>query len=289
MNEQDQFRRFFFENLGIRGEIIHLTATFEAVRGTTDYPEPVANLLGQALAAVVLLGGTIKFQGSLILQIQGPGPVTTLVAQTTHQLAVRGLAHWRGIPAGSTLASSFGDGRLILTIQQNGRDPYQGIVALEGCSLAHSLENYFRQSEQLPTRLWLFADGRRAAGMLLQKLPGGESREEDWTRINCLADTLTRQELLSLPDEALLYRLFHEEHVRLLEPEPVVFRCSCSRARIESVLLAMGSGEAGAILDTEGEIAVDCEFCNRHYRFDRVDVSALFRNAPAIKPMSTRH
>ena len=288
MNKPDFFQRFLFENLGIRGELVRLEDAWTLARNTHDYPPAVASLLGQALAGSVLLSGTIKFQGSLILQVQGPGPITTLVAQATNRLTIRGLAHWRDTPTGSTLNELVGDGRLVMTIQQEGREPYQGIVALEGDTLAESIERYFAQSEQLPTRLWLFADGQRAGGLFVQALPKQHWAEEDWRRIGFLAETLSERELLDLPAEDLLFRLFHEERVRLLEAEPVAFRCNCSRERIGGVLTALGQVEIQSILADHVAISVACEFCNRRYAFDSVDIGALFGPGPRTAAPATR-
>ena len=276
MRHFDTFERFYFEELGIRGELVRLESTWASARGETSYPDIIEPQLGQALAAVLLLSGTIKFEGSLILQVQGGKPITTLVAQATHLRTVRGLAHWQGLPEGDSLPELFGDSRLVLSIQNEGHDPYQGIVALEGSSLSQALESYFSLSEQLPTRLWLFADSHRAGGLFLQTLPGNETEQEDWNRVCHLASTVTKNELLNLPSHELLFRLFHEERVRLLDPEPVSFRCNCSRTRIEGVLLAMGEEETTAIIEKEGLVSVSCDFCNRNYQFDRVDIAAIF-------------
>jgi molecular chaperone Hsp33 len=276
MSEYDSFQRFLFEDLGIRGELVRLDSSWEAVRTHHAYPPVVAAQLGQALAAVVLLSATIKFKGSLILQAQSSGPLKTLVAQATHNRSIRGLAHWEGPVDEGNLAEIYGAGRLVLTIQNEGSEPYQGIVALEGSGLAEAIQTYFTLSEQLATRLWLAADQQRAAGLFIQELPSGQHSAGDWERIACLAETVTNTELLQLPAEELLYRLFNEEQVRLFEPEPVVFRCSCSRERIEGMLLSMGRQEVQGIVEDQGAVEVDCEFCNRHYHFDRVDVGALF-------------
>lgn len=276
MNGNDSFQRFLFEDLGIRGEWVRLDASWRAIRAHHDYPPAVGSQLGQALAAAVLLSGTIKFKGSLILQAQSSGPLRTLVAQATHTRTIRGLAHWEGSVEAGPLEQVFGSGRLVLTIQSEGADPYQGIVALEGNRLADAIQSYFALSEQLATRLWLAADGERAAGLFIQELPSGQKREGGWERVGFLADTVTEAELLRLPAEELLYRLFNEEKVRLFEPEPVSFRCNCSRERIEGVLLAMGRQEVESVIEERGALEIDCEFCNRHYHFDRVDIGALF-------------
>lgn len=277
MSDQDHLRRFLFEELGVRGELVHMDASWQSVLAHHDYPEAVRGQLGQALAAALLLSATIKFEGALILQAQGDGPLHTLVAQATHRRTVRGLARWEGeLKAGASLAEMYGQGRLVLTLQNEGAEPYQGIVSLEGGNLAEALQTYFEQSEQLPTRFWLAADGNRAVGLFLQELPGQRKTEDGWNRLNHLADTVTEPELLNLPVDVLLRRLFHQEDLRVFDPEPVAFRCSCSRERIESVLKVMGREEVEASIQAEGNITVDCEFCNRQYRFDLVDVEALF-------------
>lgn len=288
MTDGDSLQRFLFDAHGVRGEIVHLDATWKAVLQTHDYPPAVADQLGRALAAAALLSATIKIEGSLILQIQGEGPLTVLVAQATHERTLRGLAHWRGdVPKGE-LRDVFGEGHLAMTADASGGERYQGVVALEGRSLAEALEAYFSRSEQLPTRLWLAADAHRAVGMLLQRLPDATSAEDDWDRVLTLAGTLTDEELLSLPSDDLLYRLFHEERVRVLESEPVSFRCGCSRERMADALRTLGRAEAESIIAEQGQIHADCDFCNRSYRFDAVDVAAVFADAAVEAPASTQ-
>lgn len=295
MSDTDRLYRFVFDHLGIRGNLVHLDATWRAVLGTHPYPDAVRDLLGEALAAVTLLASTIKFQGSLILQAQGSGPLRTLVAQTTHEHLVRGLARWEGeVPAQGTLQERCGAGHLALTIKRDGAEPYQGIVPLEGADLANAIERYFRDSEQLPTRLWLTAGEQRTAGLLLQRLPGegpdtGVMSDEDWQRIGLLADTLTREELTGLPTADLLYRLFNEESIRLFEPEPIAFRCGCSRLRIEETLKVLGPAEVDDIIAEEGSLSVTCEFCNRTYAFDAVDARQLFAEHTRHAPSAAQH
>lgn len=274
--DPDSLHRFLFEEAGARGELIYLDATWRAVLDIQDYPPPVRRQLGEAMAAVLLLASTIKMEGSLILQAQGTGPLHTLVAQATHQRTVRGLARWEGEVPDGDLPAAFGQGQLALTIDPSGGKRYQGIIPLEGKNLSAALEGYFAASEQLPTRLWLAAGDLRSAGMLLQRLPSEGGAAEDWERIGMLAQTLTRRELLELPAAQLLYRLFNEERVRLFESEPVAFRCTCSRQRVEDTLRALGRTEVEETLAEQGAIEVDCEFCNRSYRFDRVDALKLF-------------
>ncbi len=288
MHDQDQLFRFTFEQLGVRGELVQLAASWRAVVDRHDYPPPVGKQLGQALASVLLLSGTIKFKGSLILQIHGDGPLGTLVAQATNERTLRGMAHWRAEVPDAELAEVFGSGRLVLSADR-GSERYQGVVGLSGANLASALEGYFQQSEQIATRLFLATDGERAAGLLLQRMPSEHGADEDWNRIGILAETVTDAELLGLPAVELLRRLFHEERVRLYEPEPVAFRCQCSAERIESALRAMGRVEVDDIIAEQGEVLAHCEFCNREYRFDRVDAEHLFAaGAMPIDP-DTRH
>jgi molecular chaperone Hsp33 len=288
--EPDSLHRFVFERLGVRGELVRLDASFRAVLDRHPYPDPVQRPLGEALAAVMLLTATLKFEGSLILQAQGEGPLRTLVAQGTHQRTIRGLARWDGDdlpdadPDGD-LERLFGTGRLVLTLDPDNGERYQGIVPLEGRSLGDAIEAYFSQSEQLPTRLWLAVDGGSAVGLMLQRTPGGSVDDDGWNRTTLLADTVTDHELLGLPAMDLLRRLFHEEDVRLFEREPVAFRCGCSRGRIAETLRALGRVEVDAMIDEMGAIDVTCEFCNRDYSFDAVDARELF--ADAVVPAGT--
>lgn len=289
MATSDFFQRFYFESLGIRGEIVRLNESWKQTQGITRYPSQVAAMLGESLCATVLLSGTIKFQGSLILQIQSTGPVKTIVAQTTHQRTIRGLAHWTPDLASNDFQHLLSEGRLVITIQNQNHEPYQGIVAVEGHSIAETLESYFQQSEQLPTRLWLDADADIATGIFLQILPDKDRTADDWNRILHLTETLTREELRELPSEQLLYRLYNEEDVRIIEPEPVLFRCSCDRERIETVLLTLGADEVEDILNREGAVEVHCDFCNRLYRFDKVDIGALYNDKATFRHPHPSH
>jgi molecular chaperone Hsp33 len=275
--EADVLRRLLIETAGVRGALVHLDRSWAAVLDRHPYPEAVRGPLGEALAAVSLLSSTIKFDGSLILQIEAAGPIRTLVVQATDRRTLRGLARWHGdVPASTALAELFGEGRVVLTATAPGGERYQGVVSLEGATLAGALERYFAQSEQLPTRVWLAAGLDRAAGLLLQAVPGEDLGGEGWERATALAATVSRNELLALPAETLLYRLFHEERVRLFDAEPVAFRCGCSRERIERLLVSLGREEVESIVAEQGAVEVTCEFCNRRYRLDAVDAAMLF-------------
>ena len=276
MRERDSLHRFIIENSKVRGELVHLDATWQAIVERSDYPPVVKRQLGDALAAIALLAATIKFKGALILQIRGDGPLHMLVVQATHENTLRGIARWHDdVPDGS-LQDIFGNANIVITIEPEFGDPYQGIIALQGDNLAAAIEAYFMQSEQLPTRLWLASDDHACAGFLLQELPGKQNDPHDWEHHEHLAATLTAEEILSLQAKDLLHRLFHEEDVRLFESDPLSFRCTCSRERIEAVLLSLGPVEVHDIIEKEGNVSVDCEFCNAHYEFDTVDVEAIF-------------
>lgn len=292
MVDGDQLRRFLFEHSPVRGYLVRLDASWRATIEHHAYPHAVRDVLGEAMAATALVASTLKFDGQLTLQVQGDGPMHLLVTQCSNALALRGVARHRGEVAAGTLAEMTGDGRVTVTLESDDRETrYQGVVPLLGHGLAEGLQEYFERSEQVPTRLWLAADGERAAGLLLQKLPAGSTAsaeddpqaralaEELWERVGLLAGTLTSRELLGLPDTTLLRRLFHEEDVRFFDPVPVSFRCSCSRERTSALLRALGRQEAEEIIAQDGEVRVTCEFCNRAYRFDAVDVGALFSSS----------
>lgn len=290
MSDADTLQRFVFENSNVRGDFIHLRASYQAVRERATYPDLIAEQLGQALAASALLSATIKFGGSLIMQIQSSGPLNLLVAQCTHDRHLRGLAHWQDVVHEGTLPQMYGNGRLVITIDNAHNDErYQGIVSLEGDTLAEALETYFTQSEQLETRLWLVADQHQAVGMLLQRLPGPDVDDDLWQRVEALGATLTVEEMLQLPTREILRRLFHEEDVRLHDAEPVSFRCSCSREKIVNMLRGLGQEESNAILTEQGKIEVTCEFCNASYRFDTVDVEEIFTSDVPPPESSSRH
>ncbi len=237
-------------------------------------------MLGEAVAASLLLSATIKFEGVLSLQMQGDGPVHLMLAQCTSGLGVRALARYREpgaeVEAGSGM---FGAGNLTVTLENDDRTQrYQGIVPITGDRLAESLQLYFENSEQLPTRLWLHADEAGASGMLLQRLPDADGPDvnDAWQRVQMLGDTLTPTELGQLADTEILHRLFNQDDVRLFDPAPVFFRCRCSRERVAGMLRSLGEQETRSVLKERGEVEVRCDFCNRAYLFDAVDVEQIF-------------
>lgn len=242
------------------------------------------------MAGSALLASTIKIQGSMTLQVNGDGPVRLLVSSCTSEGAIRGLVRWDGVVRGETLPALFGRGRLAITIDAAAENErYQGIVELTGERLADLVDAYFAQSEQLETRVWLAAGEANAAGMLLQKLPGEDAESDLWSRVRHLASTVTADELLTLSEQEILRRLFHEEDVRLRAGEVVAFRCGCSRATIQSLLIALGREEAESILREQQKIEATCEYCLERYDFDAIEVAALFSGTPGAPDPGTSH
>jgi molecular chaperone Hsp33 len=293
MSQQDTLHRFLFEGSPVRGELVRLDATWTTVLEKRAYPEPVRNVLGELMAAAALLASTLKFQGSLIMQIRGDGPVTLLVVECNSNGTLRATAKWRDVLNGGTPKELFGNSsQLVITIDpKQGKERYQGIVDLEGDSISEALENYMLRSEQLETRLWLAADDKQACGMLLQKLPHGSTDEdgEDWNRALHLADTLTRDELLELNPSEIVRRLYHEETIRMLPSNTLSFQCSCSRDRIVKTLRMMGPDDLNNLLAELGSVSVDCEFCSEHYEFDVVDIEQIFAASTQASAPSARH
>jgi molecular chaperone Hsp33 len=341
MHDRDCLHRFLFEQFPFRGHLVHLDAAWRALIEHREYPAAIRDTLGEAVAASLLLAATIKFDGVLSLQLQGDGPVHLLLAQCTSGLGVRGLARYREGDAGTDagggtelraetetgagaevgaraqarvthefgtrIGDLIGAGNLTVTLETDeGSQRYQGIVPVTGERLADSLQVYFENSEQLPTRLWLYADEHGASGMLLQRLPGlsvqaGEGAlagadpldaaaiDDAWHRVQLMGQTLTAEEMRSLSDADILHRLFNEDDVRLFEPSPVYFRCRCSRERVSGMLQGLGETETRSVLAERGEVEVRCDFCNRAYVFDAVDVAQLFNQGLATGSGSSVH
>ncbi len=309
MIHQDKLLRFSFDRLDIRGELVYLDRSWETILSRYAYPEPVRKQLGAALAAISLLSASVKFEGTMILQIQSEGPLKSLVTQITNTGNLRGIAKWQGeVPEGK-LKDVFGKGQMLISVIQDDGERYQSIVSLDGDTLPDALNAYFVQSEQLPSTFQLFVSDTRVAGLFLQSLPDStrkkkqeeqvlihsaesphdRDREEDWNRVNILASTLQESELFTLSPERLLTNLFHEEQVRLFEPKPLRFSCTCSREKVERTLIALGPEELKSILHDEGTIKVDCEFCNTHYEFSAEDVDKLGSTPVEIAPGTILH
>jgi len=293
LREVDRLRRFLFENAPLRGHWVRLEDSWMQAHEHQAHPPVVLRLLGEALAAVSLLAATLKFQGTLTLQIRGDGPLSLLITQCTHEQQLRGVAELREdavAPEDADLPTLVGAGQLVVTVDSQGDAPaWQGIVPLTGATLAECLQGYFETSEQLPTRLVLAADAHRVAGLLLQKLPapatageGEEGRLRDlWDEVVLLLGTLSPRELLDSEAPELLPRLFAEHDLRLFDAEPVRFQCRCSPERVAGLLQSLGEDEIRSLLAEEGVVRVTCEFCHRPYRYDAIDVAQLFLPTPA--------
>jgi len=301
----DTLLKFLFRDAPVRGEIVRLQASWRQMVALHRYPAPVTRLLGEMTAAAALLAANIKFDGALILQVQGNGPVRLLVVEVQPGMRLRATAKLRetaAIGEDATLqqlTNPNGDGRCAITLDPAGRhpgqQPYQGVVPLDGDTIAQVLENYLRRSEQIESKLWLAADENAAAGVLLQKLPqeGGAAARPDvdaWQRVGALTATLTRDELLALEAQALARRLYWEEQLEHFPPMQPRFECNCSRSRSGRMLLALGREEADSILAERGAVEITCDFCNARYAFDAVDVGQLFASgAMREADASTRH
>ncbi|KAB7623777.1 Hsp33 family molecular chaperone HslO [Alkalilimnicola sp. S0819] len=290
MSSPDHLYRFVFEHANVRGEFVQLEDAYQEVLRRREYPPVLRDLMGRGLAAAALLVATVKFRGSLVLQAQGEGPLSLFVVQAGSNGGLRAMARWEGELAERPLGELCTNGYLAITIDPEGEgERYQGIVGLQGEGLAEALDAYFRDSEQLETRVWLAADGERAAGLLVQRLPGDDPDEDAWNRAEKLAETVTEAELLALPVTELLHRLYHEEDLRLFDPVPHRFQCSCSRERVEGMLKSLGSEEVHDILTEQGAVEVACDYCGEGYRFDAVDVDAMFSGEPPTETPPTRH
>ncbi len=289
----DQLQRFVLERAGVNGTLVQLGPSWQEVAGRAAYPPALRDLLGEALAASAMLTGNIKLVGALSLEVKSSAALRLLFAECDDSGRLRGLARWSaGLPEPLAL-NDLPDGRMAITIGNVDRGQrYQGLVDLPHAGLAAVLENYFAQSEQLPARIVLAADGKHAAGLMLQRLPGtgghdGIDDADAWPRVLQLTATLAARELLDTPPEQLLYRLYHEEGVRLFPSRPLRFGCSCSRERVSAMLRALGRDEVEAALAAHGdEVEVTCEFCARVYTFDRIDAEHLLSGSAAAPATS---
>src|SRR5690554_1496491 len=286
-SSNDLLHRFMFDEYDIRGEIVTLGESYREVMRNNPYPASVKNLLGEFLAAASLLSSTLKFDGMIVLQARGEGPISTIMAECSNHQNLRGIVRLNPEQELSAaqqqtadMKDLLGNGVLAITIEPKKGERYQGIVPMDSDRLAGCLEHYFYQSEQLKTRLWFAADREFASGLLLQALPQQlntdlETNTEHWETLCALSDTITAEELLTLEHQDLLYRLFHEEAVRVFDPSTLHFACSCSRERTASALLSLGRDEVEELLVEQGNIEIDCQFCNQHYEFDAADVRDL--------------
>jgi molecular chaperone Hsp33 len=308
----DSLQVFVFDGAPVRGEIVNIRDSWQAILARKDYPPAVKKLLGDLVAAGVLLCGTLKFNGSMIIQAQGNGAVRLLVLECNEHLVIRATAKLNDDIDLSTLAEDAnlsdlinpdGQGRLVITLdpadRKPGQNPYQGIVALSDhgepvTSIAQAITLYMRDSEQLETRLWLASDEDSCGGLLLQRLPnmGGQLKMDDemaaegWSRLQMLSDTVTNEELLSLEPKVLMNRLYLDESahhgVRSFDERPIKFGCRCSRIKVADMLKMLGEEEVNSILLEKDAVETNCDFCSQVYIFDAVDCKQIFASPTIV-------
>jgi molecular chaperone Hsp33 len=300
----DTLQKFMFDNTPVRGELVELSDTWRDILSRRDYPLAVRSLLGEMLSAAALLSANLKFNGALVMQIHGDGPVTLLVVECDADLRMRAtakLAEGEVVADDATLTELVnrgGNGRFAITLDPKdklpGQKAYQGIVPLDGGSVAVVIENYMMRSEQLDTRMWLAADDQVSRGLLLQKLPGEggihaptEDALEAWDRTVMLASTLRPDELLSTDIQTVMRRLFWEETIRVFDPLHPAFHCSCTRERVGNMLKMLGQEEIDSAVAELGHLGIDCDFCGQHYDFDKVDCAQLFAAEIPVDALQT--
>jgi molecular chaperone Hsp33 len=304
---KDTLQKFIFDNAAVRGEFVEISDTWREIQSRHAYPAPVRTVLGEMVAAAALLSANLKFNGSIVMQIHGDGPVRLMVVECDANLRLRATAKLADDvliadnASLSELLNASGKGRFVITLdpleKMPGQQPYQGIVPLDGEDMATVIENYMLRSEQMDTRLWLAADESVSRGLLLQKLPrhSGKddqtvqaSEEEDletWNRAVMLASTLKREELISTDIETLMQRLFWEETIRVFDPAHPQFHCSCTREKVGNMLKMLGREEVGSALADLGQLGINCDFCGAHYDFDKVDCAQLFAIDTPVETM----
>ncbi|MHA2716111.1 Hsp33 family molecular chaperone HslO [Vibrio owensii] len=276
--------RYLFEDLSVRGELVQLDEAYQRIISSKEYPAALQKLLGELLVSTTLLTATLKFEGSITIQLQGDGPVSLAVINGDHDQKIRGVARWEGeIADDATLHEMMGKGYLVITIEPKKGERYQGVVGLEGETLADVIEGYFANSEQLKTRLWIRTgehEGKKhAAGMMIQVMPDGTGTPEDFEHLEQLTATVKNEELFTLPANELLYRLYNQDSVRLYEPQPVEFHCGCSRERSGAAIITVDKTEIYDILAEEGTISLHCDYCGTSYTFDEPEITELYTQA----------
>jgi molecular chaperone Hsp33 len=303
----DTLQKFIFDNAAVRGEFVEISDTWREIQARHDYPAAVKTVLGEMVAAAALLSANLKFNGAIVMQIHGDGPVRLLVVECDSDLRLRATAKLAAdavVSDGATLTellNAHGKGRFVITLdpadKMPGQQPYQGIVPLDGEDMATVIENYMLRSEQLDTRLWLGADDSVSRGLLLQKLPRHSGKDdqvqqaseeddlETWNRAVTLASTLKQEELLATDIQTLMNRLFWEETIRVFEPAHPQFHCSCTREKVGNMLKMLGQPEVEDALAELGHLGINCDFCGKHYEFDKVDCAQLFASAAPIETL----
>ena len=287
MKQTDSLQRFIFENADIRGEVVHLNHSYQTIMQQHPYPAQVKKLLGEALVASVLLTGSIKFEGEISIQFNGDQRLPMMIAQCDHKLNIRAFAKYQTAEETQDEATdidynaAFLQGKLVLTINQyKNTQAYQSIVPIDSTSMSDNLMHYFAQSEQLSTLVWLASNETEAAGMIMQLLPGQDSSQKEafWEYATAVGETLTREELLTLDNQTLLHRLYHETELRVFEERDIQFGCRCNKEKMKKVLTILGEQDLKELLKEQGHVEIQCDFCNQGYKFDPIDVTMLFKS-----------
>lgn len=280
INHADIRTRFIFDDMPVRGLHVRLENVWKHIVGQKHYPAAIRRALGELLAAGALLSGNLKTDGTLIVQVQGQGRLKMLVVEATSDQTVRATARWdetADINDDESLTDLLGSNSVfVLTLQPKDAEPWQGVVPLEGGSIAQMLINYTKRSEQLDTQIVLASSDDACGGLLVQRLPETEPDAASWEHVGTLVQTLTPEELTGLDAQHVLYRLFHETPPRVFDPESIEFACTCSRGKVSDMLLMLGGEEVGGVVAEQGSIQIDCDFCHAKYVFDEADVNALF-------------
>ncbi len=280
MKEMDTLQRFMFEHASIRGEIAYLDDTYKTIMHQRPYPPMVKQLLGEAIISCLLLAGSIKFEGEISLQFHGDKRLPLLLVQCDHQLRIRAFAKYQQDGDAIDFNSAFLQGKMALTINQyNQTQAYQSVVPIHSIAMSENMMHYFAQSEQVASRVWLAVNEQSAAGILLQLMPGQTTlqREQFWEYAVHLGETISEHELLTLDNQTILHRLYHETELRLYGPRPVHFHCRCNIDKMKQVLTVLGEADVLQLLKEKGQVEVNCEFCNQNYSFDAIDIALLFR------------
>jgi len=281
MSNQDVLNRYLFDNKHARGELVQIQNAYQEILANHNYPDGVQALLGELLVATCLLTATLKFEGEIAVQLQGDGnaPINYMAINGDHQQNMRGVAKLHRDTEANSLQELIGKGIMVITIRPSKGEPYQGVVALEKETLADCLANYFETSDQIPTSIWLFTDidSKKAAGSLVQLLPDSEDKEQqlaDYEHLCALTNTITASEIFTLPAQELLHRLYHEEEVRLFDPQTVTYQCSCSQEKCLNAISQLGKEELKNIIHEQGAVSMTCDYCLTTYAFDEQQLSA---------------
>lgn len=282
-NTQDLLHRYIFEQRHVRGEIVQMSHSYNAMLENHQYPDVVKQILGELLAITSLLTATIKFEGDISIQLQGDGPLSYAVVNGNNKQQMRATAKYKDDIKPGTIPELIGSGYMVITIAPDQGERYQGVAALDKDSLTLCIEDYFKNSEQLRTRVWLATDtsehNGKSAGMLLQILPVEAKANDDFTHLEALTNTIKDEELLNLPAKEVLTRLYHEDNPVLFEPQEITYECGCSREKTSAAILKLSFEDAMDLIEERGDIEITCQFCLTDYHFDAVDVEALFKDS----------